>query len=75
MQFDYVTLSLSEICLCSILFEWKLIMLLNFQSLRLYYIFCIIHHVVNICGVSVGFTSPSEAMCHPFGNNAPHIKL
>jgi hypothetical protein len=37
--------------------------------------FYIIHHVIIICGVGVGFTSPSEPMHHPFGNDAPHIKL
>jgi hypothetical protein len=25
--------------------------------------------------VGVGVTSPSEPMCHPFRNDAPHIKL
>jgi hypothetical protein len=69
---------------------YNLIMLLNFQSLWLCYIFSIIHHVIIICGVSgwklyfvvfqiskvgVGFTSPSEHMCHPFRNDAHHIKL
>jgi hypothetical protein len=47
-------------------------------------------HVINICRVSrwksyfivfhiskvgVGLTSPSEPVCHPFGNDAPYIKL
>jgi hypothetical protein len=65
-------------------------MLLNFQCLWLCYIFCIIDHVIIICGISgwksyfvvfhiykigVEFTSPSEPMRHPFGNDAPHIKL
>jgi hypothetical protein len=78
------------IWLCYIKFEWKLIMLLNFHLIWLYYIFSIIHHVINICRVSgwnsyfivfhiykvgVGFTSSSEPMCHPFVNDAPHIKL
>jgi hypothetical protein len=76
--------------LCYIKFEWNLIMLLKFHLIWLCYIFSIIYHVIIICGVSgwksyfvvfyiykvgVGFTSPSEPMCHPFGNDAPHIKL
>jgi hypothetical protein len=71
VKYAYVPLSFSGNWLCC----YNLIMLPNFQCPRLYYIFCIIHHVVNICGVGVGFTSPSEHMCRPFGNNAPHIKL
>jgi hypothetical protein len=78
------------IWLCYIMFEWKLIILLNFHLIWLCYIFSIIRRVINICGVSkwklyfivfhlykvgVGFTSPSEPMCHPFRNDAPHIKL
>jgi hypothetical protein len=65
-------------------------MLLNFQCLWLCYIFYIIHHTIIICGVSgwksyfvvfriykvgVWFTLPSKPMRHPFGNDAPHIKL
>jgi hypothetical protein len=30
------------------------------------------HHISK---VGVGSTSPSESMHHPFGNDAPHIKL
>jgi hypothetical protein len=70
-DFDYDTLSLSG----NWLSWYNLIMLLNFECLRLCYIFCIIHHVIIICGVSVGFTSPSEPMHHPFGNDTSHIKL
>jgi hypothetical protein len=44
-------------------------MLLNFQCLLLCYIFYIIHYVIIICGVGVGFTSPSEPMRYPFGND------
>jgi hypothetical protein len=47
----------------------------KFSMALIIYIFCIIHHVINICGVGVGFTSPSEPMRHPFGSDAPHIKL
>jgi hypothetical protein len=68
-------------------------MMLQFDSVTkflmplLCYIFCIIHHVIIICGVSgwksyfivfhiykvgVVFMSPSEPMFHPFGNDAPH---
>jgi hypothetical protein len=65
-------------------------MLLNFHLIWLCYIFCIIRHVIIICGVSrwksyfivfhiykvcVGFMSPNEPMRHPFENDAPHIKL
>jgi hypothetical protein len=65
-------------------------MLLYFHLIWLCFIFSIIRHVIIICGVSgwksyfvvfhiykvgVVFTSPSEPMCHPFGNDAPHIKL
>jgi hypothetical protein len=65
-------------------------MLSNFHLIWLCYIFCKIHHAIIICGVSgwksyfvvfhiykvgVWFMSPSEPMCHPFGNDAPHIKL
>jgi hypothetical protein len=69
--FDYFLLSLSGNWLCC----YNLIMLLNFQCIWLCSIFYIIHHVVNICRVGVGFMSPSEPMRHPFGNDAPHIKL
>jgi hypothetical protein len=31
--------------------------------------------IFHIYKVGVGFTSPSETMCHPFRNNASHIKL
>jgi hypothetical protein len=31
--------------------------------------------VFRIYKVGVGFMSPSKHMCHPFGNDAPHIKL
>jgi hypothetical protein len=31
--------------------------------------------VFHIYKVGVGFTSPSESMRHPFGNDASHIKL
>jgi hypothetical protein len=31
--------------------------------------------VFYIYKVGVGFTSPNEHLCHPFGNDAPHIKL
>jgi hypothetical protein len=31
--------------------------------------------VFHIYKVGVGFTSPSEPMCQPFRNDAPHIRL
>jgi hypothetical protein len=31
--------------------------------------------VFHLYKVGVGFTSPSKPMCHPFGNDAPHIKF
>jgi hypothetical protein len=31
--------------------------------------------VFHISKVGVGFTSPNEPMHHPFGNDAPHIKM
>jgi hypothetical protein len=85
-KFDYVTLSLSGNWLCC----YNLIRLLYFHLIWLCYIFCIIHHVIVICGVSgwksdfvvfhiykvgVWFTSPNEHMHHPFRNDAPYIKL
>jgi hypothetical protein len=31
--------------------------------------------IFHIYKVGVGFMSPSEPMCHPFENDAAHIKL
>jgi hypothetical protein len=41
-------------------------------SLNLIMLYFIVFYIYK---VGVGFTSPSEPMRHPFGNDAPHIKL